>query len=230
MSVWPRVTAAEAQRAAADICARRTAAHDPDLHKLPDEDDFWALLSFVRRCQRVPDHILRADALDALTIASYIDHDLDHVRLSAIGLARRTGLPLASLAVHVGKRSAQSMLDTVRRLEAAVAGETKDVRPLRAGARQRKADARRGEEQARTLRAFLARLQAYRDTLPADLAEDVDELEPLLTAAVTPAEVAGVREIVRGLRAIRQQLPAEVAVAGEHVAGLLDVPWSTTHV
>src|SRR5215207_9347535 len=100
-----RPTATAAAVAAARIAARRRLADDPDLAQLTDE--LTGVVDYLRKHQRVPAQVLRADVVDAIEILNHLHAELDRLRLATLQTGLRAGMTYSDLAKPLGVHTRQ---------------------------------------------------------------------------------------------------------------------------
>lgn len=199
--------AAAAIAAAETISAGRVQADDPQLALLPD--DPLGVVEHVVRHRRVPAAVRRAEVPHAWAVLDGIQHRVDKARLGVLRSAAAAGMSYRDLAPILGVRSRQAVEASLRRLEAAAAGQPKDEHAARAVRRQDQADERRRRAQADDV-LVLARwlvAEAAAGRLPADAGDDVGHLAELLSEQIpgdppSAAVVSLVRLLLRGLPAL----------------------------
>jgi hypothetical protein len=199
---------------------------------MPEEP--LGLLEYLRTHQRVPRAVIAAELPDAIQVLRYLRFELDRLELGVLRAGRRAGMTWSQLAPILGVSTRQAAEATLRRLEAAAGGGTKDEKPGRADRRpERIRDT--ASRQARQLysgamRAAARRVAQHRASLPDELAEELDyvvthEVMHQVGTPVTEPWAILLDELVAGL----EECPDLGSEVGNLVADLRTAPWRRRH-
>jgi len=178
-----------AARAAADrIYMRRAESHDPDLERL-QAVNLLGIVAYAHTCTSVPSWVLRQDAEDSWIILEYFRAAVDTNRFRILRMGReKAGMTWQDLATMIGIRSRQGAEALFLRLRRAViVHEAKDHEAERASRKWDRELAGWLRLHTRELRELVVKVEAIRDSLSAELHDDVVEL---LRLVPTGAEVA----------------------------------------
>ena len=178
--------------AAFDIRERRLECGDPDVGGFPDPDDLLGVVNYVNRRQRVPGRVLRADALDVLTITRHLRVQLDRREVVAIRTARKHRATYAELAPYMGVRTRQSAEQRYLRLRHAQqvqGGRRSEVQARQGGIEDRpRVEADQPHEQAELLVRIVGRLTELAALVPDDLELELANLRRTTRPSATLAE------------------------------------------
>ena len=152
---------------------RGSTAADPDLAQLTDE--LTGVVDYLRKHQRVPAQVLRADVVDAIEILNHLHAELDRLRLATLRTGLRAGMTYSDLAEPLGVRTRQGAEAALRRLENAVAGGSKDEKAGRQDRKRSRQQTTWLVRHSAELRAIAVKLLDHRAEMP-HLSDDLDDL------------------------------------------------------
>ncbi|NMO34501.1 hypothetical protein HG826_13055 [Streptomyces sp. GMY01] len=230
----------------AELRQLHEAAGDPDIERMPGDEEIYAALLYTEKHASALRHcaaeVQQSAALKRVQLWEYLREQTDLHQLRAVTDARSAGVPWVQLAPVLAVAAPSAAYNKTKRLQAVtLTDDTPDGRPVRRTpeavleaerrrALEAEAERRRQEAAERSHRLLLPvarRLVEQREALVLD--EDaeywLDEISAVLPDCVTPTQMLSLNRYlaaaVRSLRKLEQRTASPVTTTQEAHAAYL---------
>ncbi|MGW4344058.1 hypothetical protein ACWEL8_02995 [Streptomyces sp. NPDC004690] len=241
-----RIGSLDAGAVVAELRQLHEAAGDPDIERMPGDEEIYAALLYTEKHASALRHcaaeVQQSAALKRVQLWEYLREQTDLHQLRAVTDARSAGVPWAQLAPALAVAAPSAAYNKTKRLQAVtLTDDTPDGRPVRRTpeavleaerrrALEAEAERRRQEAAERSHRLLLPvarRLVEQRKALVLD--EDaeywLDEISAVLPDCVTPTQMLSLNRYlgaaVRSLRKLEQRTASPVTTTQEAHAAYL---------